>query len=588
MINEGKKRTGARRGESRKGKRRLLPLLFLLLGAALFASCAARREHPNVLLLVVDTLRADRLGSYGYGRETTPSLDRLAAESLRFERAYTTAPWTLPAFGSILTGRYPWEHGATNDYLAIRPDLPTLAAAFREGGWATAAFVSHIYTSSVYGFDAGFDRFEEFRVTRDYRFDEEREPRAERVAGEAIRWLRERDESRPFFLLVHIFDPHWTYAAPEPYTTLFDPDYNGDVDGSFRSLSRYFPVDSLMNDRDLEHVEALYDGEVRYADLWIGRLLDALRETGDWDKTVVVLTGDHGEEFQEHRSFGHSFTFYDEVLRVPLLLRDPGRPGGGTVEHPVSLVDLFPTLLRIAGLPAPEGLDGRPLDEEGEGRTILAGTTREGRYGRAALRGENKLVWDREGTRVYDRAADPAERAGRAASPDAGGTALAGPPTEENGGGWTIRWDAGDEPVEGAIDPSGVVIDILPLGPASFRTEASGNGPFRFTAPAGVAGGFRMRVVPPDGAVRFLLTRGSREEGTRIAVGPEGSAPPAPRFVLDPAAAPEGALDPPGPEAAARSDFLVGWTPSPGAPPPVIRLEDAERERLRALGYLGG
>ncbi|MFH1277427.1 MAG: sulfatase [Candidatus Eisenbacteria bacterium] len=568
---------------------RLRRFPFTLLALPFLLSCGGRPAAPNILLVVIDTMRADHLGCYGYGRPTSPAIDRIAAEGVRYENAYTSAPWTLPAVASLMTGTRPWEHGAVNDYLAPRPDLSTLGGLLGEAGYETAAFVSHIYTSRVYGFDAGFDRFEDFRIAEGYVFDQGLEPRAERVIGEAVRWLEGRDRSKPFFLWIHLFDPHWEYGAPEPYRAMFDPDYDGPVDGTYRTIERYLEHDSLMAPRDLEHLIALYDGEVRYADAWIDTLVRRLEKSGDWGRTVAVVTGDHGEEFQEHRSLGHSFTFYDEVLRVPLVFRDPEGPAGAELRTPVGLVDIFPTLLSRAGAPSPEGISGRelPANEDLRSRHLAAGTTREGQYGRALVEGRRKIVWDREGTRLYHRGSDPAETvdllAGGAEFPELM-DALFPAPSDT---GWVIAWDAcGRGPREwaGAVEASGIVVEVLPLRGAEIAVEAANNRGFRFVSRAAGSGGLRFRTVPPDGPVRFSLTIDGRPGKGSIAVGREGFAPPAPSFGLDPASSPAGTFAMP--DLSPPFDGYRVWKGSDPPPPPRIDLTAEEEARLRALGYV--
>jgi arylsulfatase A-like enzyme len=559
-----------------------------------FVSCGLGKSRPNLVLIVVDTLRADHLGCYGYSRNTSPAIDRLAAEGTLFESAFTTAPWTLPAFASILTSRLPWEHGAVNDYLAPRADLPGLAEVLRGAGYETAAFVSHIYTSHIYGFDVGFDRFEDFRIGKDYAFDQGREPRAEEVVREAIRWLAERKNKKPFFLLVHLFDPHWTYGAPEPFRARFDPDYSGSADGSYRTIARFFSPDSIPPRRDLEHIIALYDGEILYTDAWLDTLFRALDRAGTWERTAVILTADHGEEFRDHRSMGHSFTFFDEVLRVPLVVRRPSERVGDVSDEPVSLLDLFPTLAEWAGAEIPPGLRGRSLlrTPEAEPRFLEAGTIREGRYGRAVIRGTKKLIRGAGGDRLFDRASDPRETNDllREGSPHAVSEAEAlAARMEEDGAveGWHVVWSDRMEKTaatfSGTIDPDGIIVELLPKAGCRVDLEAKDNGSFRFAAPG--SGGLRFRVVPPSSAVRFRLFIDGEERPDRIRVGREGFHPPAASFGLDPAASPEGALRTPETTRSEEPFFFV-WKELDPPSPRLITLSPEEEERLRSLGYL--
>ncbi len=571
------------RGLSAPGRKRPRHVLLLLMLAALLLQCGGAPRPPDLVLIVIDTLRADHLGCYGYERATSPAIDRLAAESILFERAYSTAPWTLPAFASILTGLYPHEHGASLDYFAVRDDVPLLAEELHDAGYETAAFVSHIYTSSRYGFDRGCETFEEFGLAENYAFDQAKEPNAERVITAAIDWLDSRDRSRPFFLTVHLFDPHWDYAAPPPFAgTLAGSSDSFAVDGSFASIRPYMDRAADLSPRDASHLKDLYDEEIRYTDAWIDTLLTRLaREPSE---PVVALTADHGEEFQEHGGLGHAYTFYDEVLRVPLILRLPDRNGKGEVRTEwVSTSALSPTLLSLAGA-APAGAARPPLATltgTAAPRALYAATNRDGRYGGAVLAGSRKLVWDREGSAMLDPVHDSDEE--RRAPGDADAPlfeSLAATATE----GWTIRVPAQEAAVAGTVSVAGFILDVLPLTPRTTPVNATDNTGFRFATRANEECVWRFRVAPPDAAVTFSFsTDGRIVSADRIRIGERGMSPPSGRFTLDPARAPEGAFDPPDAPVAppAISIDLLPITNSPET----IDLSPAERDRLRALGY---
>jgi arylsulfatase A-like enzyme len=581
--------------KERAARRSAFTLATLFFSAVSLLSCGCGRSRPNIVLIVIDTLRADRLGCYGSPVATSPGIDRLAARSTRFENAYTTAPWTLPAFASLLTSTYPWEHGAVNDYLAPRPELPAIAEVLRGAGYETAGFVSHIYTSRTYGFDRGFDRFEDFGIGEGYVFDQGREPRAERVVGEAIRWLGSREKSGPYFLLVHLFDPHWDYAAPEPFRARFDDAYGGSADGSYRTIARYLSPDSIPDPRDLAHIRALYDGEIAYTDAWVDTLLCALERERSGERTAIFLTADHGEEFRDHESMGHSFTFFDEVLRVPLLYRSPDGSGAGeAVTVPVSLLDLLPSIAKLAGLDPPAGARGRPLGDalRAEPRLLEAGTIREGRYGKAVLSGSRKLIWDRGGFRLFDRSRDPEEKVDLFAS----GTTLddtsfaamlarihdAGAETS-----WHLSWDtppaAEGGGVSGKVAAHGILVDLLPLPGLSPGFDATNNVSLSFRSSS--SGGIRFRIVPPEGRVTFQLAMDGEERPDRIYIGRDSFHPPAARFGLDPSATPAGTLSGPAVAGEPGGSFLL-WKSGDPPPPRLITLTDEEEARLRLLGYL--
>lgn len=315
----------------------LLTLLAASTPVAFGASQEARPAAlPNLVLVTVDTLRADRLAAYGYSAIATPATDRLAAEGVLLEDAVVQAPQTAPSHASIFTGRLPFEHGVRDNYSPrLAPEIPTLASVLAAHGYDTGAFIGAVPVSARTGLNRGF------RVYDDP-FSEggespllESERRAAAVVDSALAWLR-RPRSVPFFAWVHLYDPHEPYDPPAP----FDARYPGRA----------------------------YDGEVAYADAQIGRLLETLDESGLRSSTLVVVTSDHGEGLGEHGEEEHLLFVYDSTLRVPLLLSWPGvLPVGRRVSGQFRSVDLLPTLLELIGLPSP------PVSGESRARALLAG-----------------------------------------------------------------------------------------------------------------------------------------------------------------------------------------------------------------------
>lgn len=297
-------------------------ILVLLTGLASGCRKEATPKAPaNVLLVTLDTLRADRLGCYGYALAETPHLDRLAAEGARFDQALSQVPLTLPSHSTILTGLFPMGHGVRdNGTYRLSGEEVTVAEILKERGYDTAAFVSSFVVDSRFGLAQGFDTY----------FDFDDEPGAsreamrglsgvQRVGGEtasrAIEWLR-HERSKPFFVWVHLYDPHSPYEAPEPYGSRF--------------------------------ADRPYDGEVAYTDSIVGRLLEAIPV----DDTLVVVAGDHGESLGEHGEEYHSWFIYDATLRVPLIVRFPGVVRKETViEDQVRLADIAPSVLDLLGVP---------------------------------------------------------------------------------------------------------------------------------------------------------------------------------------------------------------------------------------------
>jgi arylsulfatase A-like enzyme len=312
--------------------------------AALCIACSSGAP-PNLLLVVVDTLRADHLGSYGHVRDTSPRIDALASDGVRFERAYSSAPWTMPSVASILTGRLPSSHGVMRSARALPGRAVTLAERLQQAGYRTGAVTSHIVLGPRFGFGQGFDVFHS-------KSGGHRSITGTNVTLKVVSLIEDfaGADDRPFFVFVHYFDPHYAYQGHSDY------DFAGERLGRIRSGMRYQKLLNIrhkLGEAELEFVRALYDEEIRFTDEQIGLLLDALARVGADDETLVVLTGDHGEEFMEHGWIGHTTSLHDTLVRVPLVV-GPARftDGARVVGEPVSLVGLAPTLLELLGLAA--------------------------------------------------------------------------------------------------------------------------------------------------------------------------------------------------------------------------------------------
>lgn len=364
--------------ERSRSARAILAALMLLLAAAGWAQqreaaatgvaqdiAAAGRPSPaaaagampyNVVLISLDSLRADHLRTYGYQRDTAPAIDRLAREGVLFQNAIATSSWTLPTHITMFSGRYQLSHGVVDETSALPPSIPTLGQIFKAAGFATAGFASGPYLAGHYGYDRGMDTYQDFSS----RYPDPHQVRAAVLSPEinsnALAWL-DAHASERFFLFLHYFDIHYDYVPPAPYDTMFDADYTGTFDG--RNFIERADVNKNMDKRDLDHIRALYDGEIRFTADHVDRVLDKLAALGLLEKTVVMLVADHGDEFFEHGNKGHHRTLYDEVIRVPMVLRLPGKAHAGErVEAQVSLVDVFPTLLETAAVAAPPGVEG--------------------------------------------------------------------------------------------------------------------------------------------------------------------------------------------------------------------------------------
>ena len=326
----------------------------------------AASRGPNVLLVSIDSLRADHLGCYGYERDTSPALDALAAEGVRYATVAAPSSWTLPAHATLFTALPPEGHGLRVDATALTDDAVCLAEVLQDAGYATSAFVGGPFLRSMYGLDQGFDHYDE-SVVKSFR-DSQRGITSPDLVANTTAWIDDWDRAgreQPFFVFLHLWDVHYDYAPPPPYDTLFDPDYTGDITGDDFETGRAVHRD--MDPVDLEHVVALYDGEIRFTDEHLGRLLAHLDELGLRDDLLVVVTADHGEEFFEHGAKGHRKNLFDPALLVPLVMRWPGRlPAGEVVDAQVRLQDVPTTILSLVGVEPPLGFgfqgEGAPQD----------------------------------------------------------------------------------------------------------------------------------------------------------------------------------------------------------------------------------
>jgi arylsulfatase A-like enzyme/Tfp pilus assembly protein PilF len=345
---------------------------------------------PDLLLITLDTVRADHLGAYGDKDARTPALDRLAREGVRFADASTHAPLTGPAHAGILTGVYPARFGIRDNAATVLPaDVPTLASTLGRAGYRTGAFISAFILDRAYGFDRGFDEFDSHFDRFEAGDKLQAQRTADQVLGPALAWLSKLPPDRPFFAWVHLYDAHAPYSPPEPYRTEF----------------RTHP----------------YDGEIAYVDSAVGRLVLALQQKGVLDRTLVVAIGDHGESLGEHGEEEHGLFLYDAVLRVPLIMRLPGRAHAGlVVGEQVRAIDLLPTILAVLGVPSPPRLDGVSLVP------VIAGTHRDVtppayaetyypqlHFGWSALESVRVPGWkyvNAPKPEIYDLRGDPSER----------------------------------------------------------------------------------------------------------------------------------------------------------------------------------
>lgn len=336
---------------------------------------AQQSKRPNILLIGIDTLRADHVGCLGYERDTMPTLNRLAREGVLCTRTMSTSGWTLPSVMSVMTSLYPNVHQTYTYKNRLPGEVATLAEVLRANGYSTVGFVSNPILDGRYGFLDGFDLYDDFTVSLDAGLDifakhneilndQQLVCTGELVTRMAVQWLQ-RNRGEPFFMFVFYIDPHYDYIPPAPFDTMFDPSYEGHIDS--RGINREPRHSQRPSDRDLQHLLALYDGEIRYTDGCVAELLRFFARSGALKNTVVVLFGDHGDEFYEHGKTAHDRTLYDEIIHVPLVFWGPGRfPPGKRINAVTSQIDIMPTILDYLGVPYEGPMQGaslRPLIE---------------------------------------------------------------------------------------------------------------------------------------------------------------------------------------------------------------------------------
>ncbi len=371
---------------------------------------AAYGLSRGVILISIDTLRRDHVGAYGYGKPTTPVLDALGRGGLVADDAVSVSSWTLPSHLSMLTSTLPGTHGGTDMKQAFNRSVPSVAELLKARGVATHAVTSHLYVSPTYGLDAGFDSMN-FRQDR----------LAENVANHAMD-LVDRFGDRPFLIFLHFYDPHWHYAPPPEVLKIFETSYAGKLTGNLKDFQNLRP--DQVKPADLDHLLALYDGEIRYTDNEIGRLITHLKEREVLRGTLLLVTSDHGEEFLDHGSWEHQKTLYEEVIRVPLLVSGPGvAPRRET--RPTSLLDVAPTILDFLSVKPGPGMLGlsllSPVPESremyGETDHTLDGSRlsflRGGAKSWKAILRSDPAKREERSSEWYDLARDPAEKTNR-------------------------------------------------------------------------------------------------------------------------------------------------------------------------------
>ncbi len=372
-------------------------------------------SETGILMICIDSLRADHVHCYGYPRRTSPTLDSLASEGCMFARAIAQSPWTLPSHASLFTSLYLSSHGVGDARSALSPDARTVQEVLRDAGYFTGAIISGGPILPDQGLNQGFDVYDASCCT-----GSATDSRNRCTHDRAAEWI-ERFGRAPFFLFVHYWDVHLDYVPPAPYDTLFDPGYDGVIDGKGIVGNRH--IHTGMPQSDLNHLVALYDGEVAHTDTYVRRLLDTLTGANLQQRTVVVVTADHGDEFLEHGGTAHGHSLFQELIHVPLIWVAPrGGPRGCVIEDAVQLVDLAPTILEFVGLETPPEMQGRSLVAlmlgAAEHAQPVFSEARSRKGLNAVLLGDTKLVATiaTGEMAIYDLATDPMEQS--AVAPD--------------------------------------------------------------------------------------------------------------------------------------------------------------------------
>jgi len=326
-----------------------IPFILALLPRVVPFQMPPRDAHKNLIVIGVDTLRWDHVSCYGQqGHRNTPNIQSIADRGITFRTAISQAPWTLPAFASIMTGKYPHEHRALTFTSTLHQRELTLSELFRENGYFTGGFVSHSFVDKDRGFSQGFDVFEDR-----YSANSKLEITGGKMTDDVIQFVRNQSEV-PFFLFVQFFDPHYDYNNHPDFG--FSDGYEGLLSTRTLRIEELRDASHLFLGRELRHVKSIYDEEIAYTDKQIGRIVETLEDLKISNNTVIVVTSDHGEEFLERGWIGHTNSLYDEQIRVPLVISVLGEERHGTtVDYPVETKSIFPMMTEYFRLREPAG-----------------------------------------------------------------------------------------------------------------------------------------------------------------------------------------------------------------------------------------
>lgn len=411
-------------------KRKFLFLIigFLILGVLLGIWLVGRLEKKtlfpkkfNIIVIGIDTCRKSHMSCYGYNHPTTPFIDELVRDSILFTNAMSQSPWTLPAFASFFTSTYPSVHGARGKaedgkFFSIRDGIPSGVEIMAKLGILTKAFINAPFLASVFGFSKGFFEF-------DYAHgNNARIRRANETIKQAMHWIQE-NRRKQFFLFIHFFDPHLNYDPPRPPLKRLARQrsftYQGHLKAPFSLLSEIREKKISLSLDDWQFIKLLYDAEIAFVDENCGRLFYFLQEKRLYEKTLIVVLSDHGEEFLDHDGFEHGHSQYDELLNIPLIIKMPSNfKAGKTISNQVNLIDVMPTLLEMLSAPRPKSFEGKSFlnliteDKVEEKRPAFSEETHWGEELKSVRTDGFKFIANSnfERQELYDLSADPQEK----------------------------------------------------------------------------------------------------------------------------------------------------------------------------------
>jgi arylsulfatase A-like enzyme len=418
----------------KKLKYSLVPSVFaaicIIVGSALESANINAGElqlyepSKNVILITISTLRADHVGCLGYERDTTPNFDAFGEENVLFRSAFATSGWMMPAHGSIFTSLYPSVHQATHINNNLGDKYYTFAEILKDNGYYCVGFCCNPRLDQEHGFAQGFDIYDDYSVSMllhslafgsEETFDINKERTNALINDAAIRWLQ-NNTHKPFFMFIHYYDNHWDYLAPSPYYDLYDPEYEGQVDGN--EIAREPLFSNPPEEKDIQHITALYDGEVKQTDNDLREMLKVLKDRGIFDNSIVIILGDHGEQFYEHGHTSHHGV-YEELIHIPLAVSIPGTHAKGKiVDSLVSQMDILPTILDYLQIAVPESCQGKSFKPVIEGQVesvnefVFAEYTGGADPDSYAIRSSRYKYYQMAGSEpfAYDLAEDPKEQ----------------------------------------------------------------------------------------------------------------------------------------------------------------------------------